>query len=87
MGTFQLRHKFEDYTEAEFLALVETICSAEGGEKYQDALITNFDIVSEHPESTDLIFYPEDPDITSKGIVDQIKAWRQANDKPLFKTS
>ena len=34
----ELKHKFEDYTEAEFTQLVSEICSAKGGEAHQDKL-------------------------------------------------
>lgn len=80
----ELKNKFEDYTEADFTQLVSEICSAEGGEAYQDKLLENFISVSEHPEGSDLIYYSEDA--TPVKIVAAVKAWRKAHDKIGFKS-
>lgn len=82
----ELKHKFEDYTEAEFTQLVSEICSAKGGEAHQDKLLENFISVSEHPEGSDLIFYSEDKDATPAKIVAAVKAWRKAHGKRGFKS-
>lgn len=82
----QLKTKFEEYTEAEFIRLVSEICSAEGGEAYQDKLLENFISVTEHPDGSDLIYYNDNDDITPQGIVDEIKSWRRNNGKPGFKS-
>ncbi len=75
-----------DYTEAEFLCLVEEICSATGGEEYQDDLLENFIEVSGHPSGSDLIFYPEDgAEDSPKGITETVKKWRAVNGLPGFK--
>ncbi len=50
-----LKNRFEDYTEAEFTHLVSEICSAEGGDSYQDKLLENFIAVTQHPDGSDLI--------------------------------
>lgn len=62
------------------------ICSAKGGEAYQDNLLENFISVSEHPEGSDLIFYSEDKDATPAKIVAAVKAWRKAHGKRGFKS-
>lgn len=80
-----LKPKFEEYTEAEFTALIEEIYGADGGEAYQDVLIKHVCEVSEHPEGSDLIFYNDNDNITPAGIVAEIKTWRAANSKPSFK--
>lgn len=80
-----LKPRFEDYTEAEFTALIEEIYGAEGGQAYQDELIEHVCSVSEHPEGSDLIFYNDNDNITPAGIVVEIKTWRAANSKPGFK--
>ncbi|QTO55165.1 bacteriocin immunity protein [Duffyella gerundensis] len=77
---------FEDYTEAEFTQLVSEICSAKGGEAYQDKLLENFISVSEHPEASDLIYYSEDDDATPEKIVAFVKSWRKANGKSSLKS-
>ncbi|WP_243077859.1 bacteriocin immunity protein [Pantoea sp. MQR6] len=81
-----LKPSFEEYTEAEFTQLVSEICSAEGGEDYQDKLLENFISVSEHPEGSDLIYYSEDEDATPVKIVAAVKSWRKANGKSGFKS-
>jgi len=82
----KLKPKFHDYTEAEFPLLVNEICSAKGGEAYQDKLLENFISVSEHPEGSDLIFYSEDKDATPVKIVAAVKSWRKAHGKRGFKS-
>ncbi len=81
-----LKNSISDYTEDEFLRLVEEICSATGGEEYQDDLLENFIAVSSHPSGSDLIFYPEDgADDSPAGITETVKKWREANGLPGFK--
>ncbi len=74
----KLKSRFQDYTEAEFTELVAQIFSAEGGEKYQDELLENFIIVSEHPESSDLIYYDYDEDLTPEKVVTKVREWRKS---------
>lgn len=80
------KQKLEDYTEAEFTILLEEIYEGRGGETYQDELIDHVCTLSEHPDGSDLIFYNENKHITPKGVVEEIKAWRVANNKPGFKS-
>lgn len=81
-----IKPRFEDYTEAEFTQLVSEICSAEGGETYQDKLLENFISVSEHPEGSDLIYYSADDNATPEKIVAFVKSWRKANGKSSLKS-
>ncbi|MBD9657480.1 bacteriocin immunity protein [Pseudomonas sp. PDM12] len=79
--------KLEEFTEAEFLEFVEKVCAADfETEEQNDAAVRNFVAIAEHPSGTDLLFYPAPtrPD-TPEGIVQEIKEWRAANGKPLFK--
>lgn len=84
LATMQL----SDFTEAEFLLFVSEICDfSKRTEKQTDALIDEFERLSEHPEGSDVIFYPpDDREDTPEGIVKEVKAWRAANGKPGFKT-
>lgn len=82
----ELKFRFEDYTEAEFTQLVSEICSAKGGEAYQNELLENFISVSEHPDDSDLIFYCEDEDSMPDKIVKAVKSWRRTNNKKGFKS-
>ncbi|MDE1186592.1 MAG: bacteriocin immunity protein [Pantoea sp.] len=77
--------KLQDYTEIEFTNLIEEIFSADGGEEYQDSLIDHICEISGYPDCNDLIFWSDD-DLTPQDIVNEIKTWRTANNKPGFKS-
>lgn len=78
-----------DYTEAEFLEFVRKICLAEGGTEEDDnKLVDEFRRLTEHPDGSDLIYYPkDDQDDSPEGIVKTVKEWRAANGKPGFKSA
>lgn len=78
----------EDVTEAEFLHLVQQICRAEYPTQHQHGkAILEFERLSEHPDGSDLLYYPEpSADDLPEGIVETIKEWRAANGKPGFKS-
>ncbi|AWA98991.1 TPA: bacteriocin immunity protein [Vibrio harveyi] len=83
----RLHDRLEDYTEFEFLELLNTIISAEGSDEYQDELLENFIATTEHPEGSDLIYYPENPeDGKSESIVRIVKEWRLSQGLPGFKS-
>ncbi|KFD19530.1 colicin immunity protein [Tatumella ptyseos ATCC 33301] len=77
-----------DYTEKEFLALVSRIYNAE--EKAEEEDVNNllaFERLCEHPEGSDLIYYPrENREDSPEGVVQEVKEWRQANGKSGFKS-
>lgn len=76
----------QDYTEAEFLRLVSEIIEAKGTDAYQDELLENFIQMTEHPEGSDLIYYPESvADATPERIVEIVKEWRSSQGLPGFK--
>ncbi|CAI0984061.1 bacteriocin immunity protein [Serratia quinivorans] len=76
-----------DYTEKEFLEFTQKMCSADyPTEEEADNAVHEFVRLSEHPDGTDLIFYPlPDQDESPEGLVKQIKEWRAKNGKPGFK--
>jgi len=82
----KLKPRFQDYTEAEFTELVAKIFSVDGGEKFQDELLENFITVSEYPESSDLIYYNDDEDLTPQKVVAEVREWRKKQELPDFKT-
>jgi hypothetical protein len=55
-------------------------------EIYLDGLLVHFEKITEHPERSDVIFYPKDGQEDSpEGILKEFKEWRAANNKPGFK--
>lgn len=80
---------FSDYTEIDFLNLVRGIFNA--GIKDEEEHINDleeFERVSEHPSSTDLIYYPEnDTNPTPESVVLEVKEWRNKNGMPGFKNA
>ena len=78
-----------EYTEAEFLALVTRICDADYDteQAHTDAVIL-FKKLTEHPDGSDLIYYPKQgQDDSPEGIVKLVKDWRFASGKPGFKSA
>ncbi|AVX93397.1 bacteriocin immunity protein [Pseudomonas psychrophila] len=78
--------KFSEYTESEFVALLQRIIGHDGSESEVDQLVFHFEEISEHPDGSDLIFYPkEGADESAEGITQTVKAWRAARGLPGFK--
>lgn len=82
-----VKNKLEDYTEAEFLAFARKICNADyETETEANDAVREFVRLSEHPDGTDIIFYPNsNQEDTPEGLVKEIKKWRAENGKPGFK--
>ncbi len=80
------RLTISEYTENEFRNLLEEISHAQGGEKYQDALIVHFMSVCPHPEKSDLIFWPSDGDSSEEAIIKKIKQYCIENGLPCFQS-
>ncbi|MFM2593461.1 bacteriocin immunity protein [Vibrio harveyi] len=77
-----------DYTEAEFLLFVKDIFkeNASDSDDALDELLDVFEEITEHPDGTDLIYYPENPgEDTPEGIVKIVKDWRASQGLPCFK--
>ncbi|TPW37275.1 bacteriocin immunity protein, partial [Mixta tenebrionis] len=52
------------------------------------ALVFEFERLTEHPDGSDLIFYPrDDREDSPEGVVKEVKEWRANNGKPGFKDS
>lgn len=84
----ELRNKFEDYTELEFMNFVEDICLVNSVSEAEHGLwVRHFEEVTEHPAGSDLIYYPlPGADSSPAAIVDTVKRWRAENSKPGFKS-
>ncbi|BAV74983.1 colicin immunity protein / pyocin immunity protein [Pseudomonas chlororaphis subsp. aurantiaca] len=81
-----MKNTFSEYTESEFVALLQRIIDHDGTEPEVDELVYLFEDVSEHPAGSDLIFYPEDgADDSAVGITQTVKKWRADNGMPGFK--
>ena len=78
---------YNQYTESEFLELINRLLLADySSEEELDALVHQIVDTSEHPNATDILFYPEQGvDNSPAGILASIKEWREANGKPGFK--
>ncbi|WP_387690679.1 bacteriocin immunity protein [Photorhabdus sp. RM71S] len=82
----ELKNKLEDYTEAEFLSLLNKIWAVDVSEEEHDNLIDHFEKLSEHPNGNGLIFYPENGvEDSPEGVLKVIKEWRAKNGRPGFK--
>lgn len=77
----------EEMTEQEFLAFVKTICTSAYSTSHQmDLAVQLFRDLSEHPDGSDLFFFPKGMiRDTPEGIVEKVKQWRAENGKPGFK--
>lgn len=83
-----LKESFSDYTEAEFVQLLEDLFKEDMSESDElaDVLLLHFRKVSQHPAGADLIYYPEEgADTSAEGITRTVKEWRAANGLPGFK--
>lgn len=81
-----------DYTEAEFLALMYELFTDRPDldgrelERLTIKIVTHFEKITEHPDGSDVIYYPpEGADDSPQGVVNRVKEWRAANGKPGFK--
>lgn len=82
------KRKLADYTEEEFVVLVNKIISAEfSTEREHNEAIYQFNQLTEHPDGHDLIYFPKPgADSSVRGIVNAVKEWRAANGKSGFKS-
>jgi hypothetical protein len=90
----KLKGKLEEYTEAEFLLFVEEFFENKNGlegearSNYTDRLLEHFELITEHPGRSDVIFYPkEGQEDSPAGVLKEVKEWRERNKKPGFKAS
>ncbi|MDZ3991113.1 bacteriocin immunity protein [Pseudomonas sp. Teo4] len=82
-----MKKTITDFTEAEFLEFAIKIYNVDypSDRKHIEAIL-EFERISEHPKKSDLFFYPDPGKSGPTAIIEEIKAWRLANDKPGFKT-
>ena len=84
----KLKQNFSEYTKEDFLLLMEEIFKENTAptDERLDKLLHHFELITEHPEGTDLIYYaPSDAESTIEAITERVEKWRAANGKPGFK--
>jgi hypothetical protein len=83
----EFKTKFDEYTESEYMNLINRLF--QGGftsEEEHDAVVDNIVSTSEHPNGTGILYYPDEGvEDSPAGVLNAIKAWREANGKPGFK--
>ena len=79
--------EFENYTVDQFLELVRKLFDVSDTSEAEDIKnIIEFKRLTEHPDGSDLIYYPRDGrEDSPEGVVREVKEWRLANGKPGFK--
>jgi hypothetical protein len=84
----KLKNKFEEYTESEYKALIQRLFEGDYSSEAQlDELVENIVNTSEHPNGSDVLYFPEEGvEDSPDGVLKTIKQWRTANGKPHFKT-
>jgi len=82
------KSKLSDYTEKEFLALIQEIDRANEDEPDHvlGSLLDHFSKITEHPSGYDLLYRPTTKeDGKPEQVLKIVKAWRLANGKEGFK--
>lgn len=85
-----LKDRLSEYTEKDFLELLQEINRA--NEDEEDRILTplleHFEKVTEHPAGTDLIYWAETDELSKpEQILRIIREWRSATGKDGFKPS
>ncbi|WP_145537815.1 bacteriocin immunity protein [Yersinia kristensenii] len=83
----ELKKELTDYTENEFLELINLLFIGEfSSEEEHDELVNHIVKITEHPNGTDILYYPEvGVEDSPEGVIEFIKKWRAENGKPGFK--
>lgn len=81
-----MRKTLSDFTETEFLEFVIKIYSVDyNTDRDHLNAVFEFKRITEHPKGSDLLCFPDLGKEGPRAIVDEVKTWRAANDKPGFK--
>jgi len=83
----KFRNRLEEYTEVEYLELIECLFEAKySSENEHDEIVDHIVITSEHPDETGVLYDPRKGiEDSPQGVINAIKQWRLANGKPGFK--
>ncbi|MBN2976287.1 bacteriocin immunity protein [Pseudomonas salmasensis] len=82
-----MKTSISEYTESEFLKFVISLCDANArSEEEDDEMLLAFKRLTEHPDGSDLVYYPRNGrEDSPEGIVKEVKEWRANNGKPGFR--
>jgi hypothetical protein len=82
-----LKSKLEEYTEAEYVALIERLFEGNySSEEEHDAIVETIGSTSEHPDGTGVLYDPRQGiEDSPAGVLNAIKQWRLDNGKAGFK--
>ncbi|WP_323151081.1 bacteriocin immunity protein [Pseudomonas glycinae] len=84
-----LKSSISEYTETEFVALLEELVKEDEeaeDDGRADLLLLHFEKISEHPAGSDLIYYPETgADSSPRGVTQIVEEWRASQGLPGFK--
>ncbi|WP_348984607.1 bacteriocin immunity protein [Pseudomonas sp. B329] len=84
----KLKQSFSEYTKDKFLLFMKEILKENTAptDERLDKLLQHFELITEHPEGTDLIYYTApDTESTIEAITQRVENWRATNNKPGFK--
>ena len=86
----ELKTTLQDYTQPDFIKLVEKIWAVECTKQEHDALVAHFDRVSGHPLGADLIFHPGKHEFSGLShsadtVVKRVRLWHNRQGKTAFK--
>ncbi|PTT32198.1 bacteriocin immunity protein [Pseudomonas sp. HMWF021] len=87
------KDNLEDYTEVEFLEFLRALyeerddMSADDYDAFIIKGVEHFERVTQHPDRSDVIFYPKDgQESTPEGVLRVVKDWLALSDKRGFKS-
>ncbi|MFG8361124.1 pyocin-S1/S2 immunity protein [Pseudomonas aeruginosa] len=85
-----MKSKISEYTEKEFLEFVEDIYTNNKKkfptEESHIQAVLEFKKLTEHPNGSDLLYYPnENREDSPAGVVKEVKEWRASKGLPGFK--
>ena len=86
----ELKARIQDYTHADFTALVAAITNVEGSRQAHNRLVQHFDDIVQHPLGADLLFYPDADDELAgadamEAILYRVKKWHSDHGRLTFK--
>lgn len=86
MQSFAIKKSLSEYSEEEFMAVLNWFWNEDVSEVEENEFADRFNELVEHPAKSDLIFYPEtNREDSPQGIVNEIKKWYHEKGKVCFR--